>query len=402
MRIAALLTALPALALTLASAAGAETSRAAPFELMRSLEALQNQAAEGNAAAYAARPKLIALIAERFQAADPAVWREPRNVRAAITYVLNGGQPAMLRKLADLNVFPKQDEKLVKGALAYAEGREDDAKVYLGDLDAQSWPPSLGGQLALVQSTLAMGNDRHKAIVLLDLARLLMPGTLVEDVALRREIIAYAEAGDIDKFLSLSEQYARRFRRSVYADNFMQGFAASVAKLASPVDPQTLRRLEGLVALLGPDEQRSVYLSIAQISAIRGNVTMTRFAAEHALPLCREGSIDLARAKLYQAAALIVTDDYDSGLAALDGIAKVELPERDGQLRRAVIGLARELREWPQATEPAATAHGKPGVGDQAATSQPSTSQPANSATTISLAQKQIADVDLLLKRGAP
>ncbi len=138
-----------------------------------------------------------------------------------------------------------------------------------------------------------------------------------------------------------------------------------------------------------------MYLSIAPSSAIRANVTMTRFAAEHALALCQEGSADQARAKLYQAASVIVTDDYDTGLAALQSIAKADLPERDGQLRRAVFALAHELREWPQATEPTAAA---PGPKDQA----PAATSPATSATTIGLAQKQIADADLLLKESTP
>jgi len=387
--------AMPALAIVPISPAAAESSRAAPFELVRSLETLQNQAADGNANAYAARPKLIAQIAERFLAADPQLWREPRNARAVATYVLSGGQPSVLRKLVDLDVLPKQDEKLMKGALAYAEGREAEARQLLRDIDAQSLPASLGGQVALVQSTLLMGEDRGKAIALLGLARLLMPGTLVEDVALRREILAIGASGDIDRFLSLSEQYARRFPHSVYADNFWQGFATSAAKLALAGDAPALRRLESLVVMLGVAEQRNVFLSIAQSSAIGGNVTMARFAAERAAPLCQEGSIDKARAKLYRAAALIVTDDYDIGIETLDGIAKTELPSRDAQLRQAVLALAHELRQWPQALEPAGDGQAKPGTAD----ASPAALQ--SSAVLISLAQKRIADIDQLLK-GSP
>ncbi|MFI5013859.1 MAG: chemotaxis protein MotC [Hyphomicrobiales bacterium] len=388
----------PVLAITLASPADAESGRSAPFELVRSLEALQNQAAAGNASAYAARPKLVAQIAERFQAMDPVIWREPKNARAVATYVLSGGQPAILRKLIGLDILPKQDERLMKGALAYAEGQEAEARELLGDIDAQTLPPSLGGQLALVQSTLLMGADRRKAIALLGLARLLMPGTLVEDVALRREILATGDSGDIDRFLSLSEQYVRRFRHSVYAENFLQGFATSAAKLTPSGGAQALGRLEGLVAMLGVDEQRKVFLSMAETSAIAGNVIMARFSAEHAALLCQEGSAEWARARLYQAAALIVTDDYDKGIEALDSIAKAELPSRDAQLRRAVLALAQQLRQWPQASEPPGGEQPKP----EAARETPPAPQSTSSTAVISLAQKEISDVDQLLKGSYP
>ena len=64
---------------------------------MRTLQILQEQIAHGNAAAQAAQPKLMAHIAERFLAADPAVWREPRNARAGVLFVLSGGKPAVMR-----------------------------------------------------------------------------------------------------------------------------------------------------------------------------------------------------------------------------------------------------------------------------------------------------------------
>ena len=389
---------MPALAIVAAFPAEAQNSHLAPYELVRSLETLQNQAADGNASAYAARPKLIAQIAERFLAEDTQLWRDPRNARAVAIYVLSGGQPGVLRKLIDLDVFPKQDENLMKGALAYAEGHEAEAKKLLREVDAQSLPASLGGQVALIQATLLMGEDRSKAIALLGLARLLMPGTLVEDVALRREILIMGDRGDIDKFLSLSEQYARRFRRSVYADNFWQSFATSAAKLTPTGDGQALHRLETLVAMLGVDEQRNTFLSIAQNAAIGGNVAMAGFAAEHAASLCQEGSLDKARAKLYGAAALIVSENYDKGIEALESIAKTDLSKRDAQLRQGVLAVAHELRQLPQAAEPPSGGQARPGAAD----ASPAALQLSATAAVIDLAQKRVAEAEQLLKSGPP
>jgi chemotaxis protein MotC len=380
----------PALTIALSFAARAESPRLAPYELVRSLEVLQNEASDGNATAYATRPKLVGQIAEGFLAADARLWHDERNARALAIYVLSGGQPGVVRKIIALGQLPKSDENLMLGSLAYSEGRMGEAKELLKDIDPQSLPASLGGQLALIQSTLLMGDDRERAVTLLGVARLLMPGTLVEDVALRREILAMAERHDVDKFMSLSDQYARRFRRSVYADNFWQSFAVAAAKMTPAIDAKAQQRLGLLVEMLGVDGQRNTYLSIAEISAICGNVSLARFAAERAASLSQEGSLEKARARLYGAAAMIVTDDYDAGMQALESIAKTQLPSRDEQLRRGVLAVAREVRKPAQPVAPSDP--------DTQLAAGPMAPQIAVTVATINLAQRRAVDTDELLK----
>ena len=373
-----------------------ESKGTAPYELIRSLEIMQNEAADGNATAYAARPRLVAQIAEKLLAVDPQLWRDERNARALAIYVMSGGQPSVLRKIIALDVLPKADENLMKGVLAYAEGHETDAKALLKDINAQTLPASLGGQLALIQSAMLMSEDREKAVTLLGVARLLMPGTLVEDVALRREILAMAERHDVDKFMTLSEQYARRFRRSVYADNFWQSFAGAVARMTPSIDAQAQRRLDGLVGMLGVEGQRGIFLSIARTSAVFGNISLARFTADRAASLCQEGSVDKARAKLYGAAAMMVTEDYDAGMEALESIAKIALPPRDEQLRKGVLAVAHELRRVAQPLESTGAAQAAPDPKD----TSPAGVQLAAAAATIGAAEKRLADTDQLLKGG--
>jgi chemotaxis protein MotC len=367
-----------------------------PYELIRSLELMQNEAADGNTTAYAARPKLVAQIAEKLLAVDPQLWRDERNARALAIYVMSGGQPGVLRRIIALDVLPKADENLMKGILAYADGHETEAKALLKDINAQSLPASLGGQLALIQSGMLMSEDREKAVTLLGVARLLMPGTLVEDVALRREILAMAERHDVDKFMILSEQYARRFRRSVYADNFWQSFAGAVARMTPSIDAQAQRRLDGLVGMLGVEGQRGIFLSIARTAAVFGNISLARFTADHAAALCQDGSVDKARAKLYAAAAMVVTEDFDAGVETLESIAKIALPPRDEQLRKGVLAVAHELRRVAQPVEPADAAQAAPDPKD----TSPAGVQLATAAATIGAAEKRLADTDQLLKGG--
>ena len=194
---------LPGLALTIALAASltsaiAEPARgpSEPFELVRSLQAVQDGIARGDAAAHAGHIALIRQIGDRLLAADATVWSNPQNGQAVIIYLLSGGAPQLVRKLPrdKINV----DKALFDGALAYVEGRQDEAKDLLKDVKPRTISSGLGGQVALVQGALFARSEATLAIERLDDARLLLPGTLVEEAALRREILLVGQAEDFD------------------------------------------------------------------------------------------------------------------------------------------------------------------------------------------------------------
>ena len=148
---------------------------AAPYELVRTLQAMQDDMAGGSTAALAAQRTLLQRMEEEFAGADPLVWQDRRNARALVAYTLGGGRPVTLRRLLASETPPDGDAALMRGALAYVEGDEATARKYLTDIDPTSLPASLGGQLALAQAALAVGEDPKKAMLLLDTARLLAP-----------------------------------------------------------------------------------------------------------------------------------------------------------------------------------------------------------------------------------
>jgi chemotaxis protein MotC len=315
----------------------------APFELIRSLQALEDQIALGNAAAQATQPKMIAHIAERFAAFDPKTWHDRKNVRAAILYLFSGGRPAALQSMMDSADIDKDDEKLLKGAMAYAQGRDAEARGYMMDINPLSLPSNLGGHLALVQATLLANEDVGKALKLLDIARLLVPGTLVEEAALRREIFMIGQNGDLDKFTLLSRQYMHRFGKAVYADNFRQRFAAMVSEIGLSNDMTQVMRLEKILADLGPEEQTKLYLSIAETALVQGRTAVARYAADRAAKFSMNRNADLARSNLYLGASIIATDSYDKGLALLNSIDVTHLSKKDEELRQAALDIAKAI-----------------------------------------------------------
>jgi chemotaxis protein MotC len=331
-----------ACAWTLTLSARAEEAPSSPVQLVSNLQNSQGEIAQGNLAAYAAQPKLLRDISEAFSATKPAVWRNSREARAAIIYLLSGGQPRVVMHLIDSGDIPADDEKMMKGALAYVLGHEAESRKLLGDIDPKSLDPALGGQIAFVQSVLLTAIDAKKAVALLDLARLLMPGGLVEEAALRREVFL---VGDPDRFLALAGQYLGRFPRSPYADSFLRSFAVTLIRLKLAEDVDNFPKFETMTKNLGEDDRRGLFLTIARAALVSGKIAMADVAASRALTLAQADSSDEARGRLYQAAARTLTDQYESGVAQLQAIDSRKLPRRDAALLVAARTVARRVRE---------------------------------------------------------
>lgn len=331
-----------------AAAIKAASAVTTPVEMVRALQALQDQIAVGSTMAHVAQRALLTRIDETLIPLDPQLWQDQKNVRAAVTFVLSGGKPAILRKLLTLGLPLGQDERLVQGALAYVEGREADAKRYFNDIDVVTLPPTLAGQMALVKSALIVRDDPAGSIQLLDYVRLQLPGTLVEESALRRGMFIASQIGDIDKFDFLARQYTRRFRHSIYSGNFRQRFAVALIQLEYTRDPDRFKRLVSLLGEIESDSRLELYLMVARSAIDQGRTTSAILAAGKALELSGSSKVGTTRARLYKAAATIVTDKgFDLGLEELRKLDRNLLTATDLTLLDSALSMASYIRNAP-------------------------------------------------------
>jgi chemotaxis protein MotC len=367
-----------ALAFALAGASAGYGREGEPFELVRSLQSLQDQVVQGNARAHAAQRGLLERIGESFDRLSTQGWEDPRNGRAAVVFVLSGGTARVLRKLMDTRGSKSVDQKLLDATLAYGEGRLEAAAELLKEVQARTLDPGMGGLVAYVQGELEARKEPAKALSYFDDARLLSPGTIVEDAALRRQVALLIATGDAGRYEMLAAQYLRRFPDSVYARGFRQEFAAAVAVHAEAHKPDRLARLESILNGIAEEERRELYLAISERAILNGRVEMARFAAAHAAGLVKEAGIDLERARLYEAAALIVTDDFERGAKMLRSVERSKLAARDAHLLDSAKAIAEQVRHMP----------GLP----------PDTqSGPAMESKVLAQAGKAVANVDRLL-----
>ncbi len=325
-----------------AAAAPAKPAAAAPSPsaAVRALQALQDQVAQGSVAAQAAQPRMLAHVAEVFAAADPAVWKEPRNADAAALYLFSAGRAGVVRAVLERGAaFTPAGDRLVKGALAYAEGQDEIARTLLAPFDPKALPPSLGGHLALVMAVLLADKDRARADAMLDAARLLVPGTLVEEAALRRQIFLLADSATLDKLAKLSRQYIRRFHGSVFASNFNARLLSFAVRTALEGDVALLAKLDPVFAELPQAERRATYLVLSRDALVAGRPEAARYAAARAAALS-PGPAEGERARLYAAAAGAASDTAPAARASLAALDAARLPPRDAELRDAALTMS--------------------------------------------------------------
>lgn len=366
-----------------------------PYELMRTLQSLQDQMAAGSVAVLSAQHVLLGRMGDSFANADPLVWQDRRNAEALITYVLSGGNPEALRRQLNQRLLPAADVALMQGVLAYVEGRESVAKKLLSKYDPRTLPASMAAQVALARAALAISTDRKEAIAMLDDARLLAPGTLTEEAALRREILVVSEEGDTPKFERLSRQYLQRFRKSVYAGNFRQRFAASLSRMDFVNDPKKFSQLDGILSEVDPTARVELFLLIARASVNQGRTTAARLSAERVLEEVEPGSPFEARALVYRGAALAVTSPHtDLVLDQLQRIDPTMLDPSDRALLKAASETASLIDHASDFSEEAPPPPPKLAPGQKMP-------EPDKDSTTVANAKTRLAAIDSLLA-GAP
>lgn len=315
-----------------------------PYKSIRALRRLQERVAHGSTAAHTGQVALLTSMATDYLDADPMVWRDARNARAATIYLFSGGKPAVVRTILSRSTMPRESDRLLKGALAYAEGQDQIARDLLEPIDPRSVPAVVGGPLALVEATLFAGSDPKKAAHFLDTARLLVPGSLVEEAALRRQITLETDPATLSKFVALSRQYLHRFQSSIYAQNFKQHLAAAAVRIGARGDVALIGRLDPIMEELPKEEQRALFLGIARAAITQGHMDAARYAAERAATIATDSARDSARAQLYLDAAAIVSDDVVKGIAALEAADGARLSPEDADLRDGALAVAHAVQ----------------------------------------------------------
>ncbi|MEX6504979.1 hypothetical protein [Jiella sp. M17.18] len=323
--------------------AATETRPPQPYEVIRSLQFLQDEIAQGNAKAIPVQAQLLRYYGPTFLRQPLDVWKDPRNLRALALYALSGGPPDVLRELI-AKLQPKgDDELLLDGSLAYVENQVDKAMKKLSALDLTFAEPDLAGQLNLALAQVEQLRAPEDALKRLEQVMLVAPGTLLEEAALRMGVLLAEQNGDHAKADRYARQYFDRYGNSVYAGNFRARFSAVYAERPAGTEQDTMDTVADCVAKLPTSQQITIYLAVGRRALVAGNLTLAGIASNKALAIQDGPKKDRERALLYLAAATLTHRDKSAIQTDLEAINPDDLHPADRKLFAATSDVLNQI-----------------------------------------------------------
>lgn len=330
----------------LVSAPASLASDLEPWRMTRSLQLVQDRIADGDHAAMPMQRRLIEMIDERLRRAEPEIFEDNRNFDALLIYGISGGNPSTFDSVVARLTLEEEQANMALGVLQYLVGNPAAAKSAFEAVTMEAWSPDIAAFAALVKGSVLVGTEPAVAVQHFDKARLLSPGTLVEEAALRRAIAVHVTLKDHARFIRASNQYARRFLRSPYASQFAQTLIAGIAEMYDEIDR---RAIEAVIDWMNKEQAQSIYLRLARRAAIDGKDSILDFASAKARQIAAEDSDTTdARSMLYSTIASVTSDTVDSVVHQLRKIDRRELSSADLALLEAAEAIAAEVVARPR------------------------------------------------------
>ena len=94
-----------------------------PYQLVRSLQLVQDRIAAGDHAALPMQAKLLEMTDTRLRAADADDFSDPKNFRALLVYGMSGGNPVTVEAAVSRAKTDPQSLAIAKGIIDYLNGR---------------------------------------------------------------------------------------------------------------------------------------------------------------------------------------------------------------------------------------------------------------------------------------
>lgn len=320
-----------------------ETPTVQPYMMMRELRQVQDRVARGDVEAVIKQRTLIDGFAQVFEKLDDEVWKDGRNGRAVLAFVLSGGDPKVLRGLLLRGQPTGIDTNLARGVHAFITNRKGEALDFFAAINPLEQEPAIAGQLALAQAELAARSNLEKALEKLAEARLLAPGTLIEEASLRRQVAILSTKKQFESADKSTEIYFRRFPKSAYAGALKRQIARYVVDRPALDEKTPARLLEIAIDRLDRRDKLDMYLEIAKESVQRGRRDMVDFAAGRALALAEDGSQGRVRAQIFLQSMRVASLEAEKAKEALEGLKSDSLVKEEAELIAAAQSIAGEV-----------------------------------------------------------
>lgn len=320
-----------------------------PAKILRSLQFVQDSVVMGDHSARDMQKFLLSAFDTTLRTSDMSVFSDTKNADAALIYIMSGGNPATLNYLVAKDVQGYFDSRVVNVLQKYLSGRGGLVDKVVSDLIPEYRNNRLGPYLMLIAGNIAYTKDPAAALPFFDDARLSAPGTIIEEAALRRSIMATMQLKQPEKGMVYARKYAVRFLHSPYASQFADLFVSLAIDSFGPV---TTKDIGEIAELMDAERAQEIYLRIARQASLQGKMELAQFAAEKANGIA-EDTGDTTReplSKLYSGLSDISGQDVLAAQEKLASIPESELSPRDLALRDAAKTIAEQIMQPPSLT----------------------------------------------------
>lgn len=322
-----------------------------PYQLMRTLQMVQDRIASGDHAAMPMQRKLMALIDSRFRQGTRESVSGAKNLDAFLIYAMSGGSADTVSAIMPQLAEHETRQKIALGTLHYLRGQTRTAAKILMEVDPIKIEGDVGAYLALVRGSLVNDSDANDLVRNLNFARLLAPGTLVEESALRRLLAIYGRSRDAARFVRTAEIYARRFLRSPFAKQFADAFVSGIVEMDKQISEDDIREITDTIPA---SYRKALYLRLARLATLQGKTkllsrTLDVLRGPVETQQDKPESMD-ERSRLYSAIASIGDGDSENLNLRLQKIDPSKLPKEDRVLLAATLALHSAIIDPSEAT----------------------------------------------------
>ena len=303
---------------------------------------LQDDATSGQAQSIPLQQTLIRQISNDIRNGQYPLTGEL--IDAAAAYILSGGDPTILNVFEEERYTPNSDYDLLEGSALFMMGDREAAATHLKQIDLSSLSSTLRGRLALALAQIQdFSSPAHQYF--LSVAISSMPGTLIEESALRRSTLAHADAGNEYMFWRRLERYQRRFSTSLFARQFYMELIHKFVSWSGHEQKPDLVKLGVFLSSLPKEVQPSAYRTLARAAARASQVEITDYAATRLQDISTADSADDHISRLYGSIFSIATKNGQMAFAQLQSINQTYLQPDDQALLVAALSIAKDINQ---------------------------------------------------------
>ncbi|RWX77019.1 chemotaxis protein [Neorhizobium lilium] len=312
-----------------------------PYKMMRSLQFIQDSIVMGDHSANEMQRFLLKTLDQRLRTIGPEAFKDTRNVDAVFMFAMSGGNPQTLEYLASRDIEGDFDSRLTRVLRRYLQGQGVSVLPAFDELVKEYGTTDVGPYLALVAGNTTAAVEPQKALGYFDQARLLAPGTNLEEAALRRSLAVALQISDFPRSLDLSGKYVRRFLYSPYASQFVDMFVQLIVDGEGRFERS---QWADIVAMMDDERAKELYLRVARRALLAGKQDLARDASARAAPPAADiAGGGKAMGQLYGDLANISTAKVSDAVESISLIPDETLSERDKKLRDAARNVAEQI-----------------------------------------------------------